>query len=1016
MGNEQRIIFDSFSLDLVNECLWQGSKAIKLRPKAFAVLNYLLERPGQLVTKEELLNSIWPETFVSDAVLKVTIRQLREALDDDPKSSRFIETAHRRGYRFIGQIAESEQVTPNQEVGSVRTIPSSHLPAEDSCWGFVGRDEALTRMRSWLQKMLEGERQIIFVTGEAGIGKTALVDTFVRSIASDRRIRIGRGQCLEQYGTGEAYLPLLEAIGRLCREQAHVVDVLHAHAPMWLLQMPSLVSASDRELLNRGISGATRERMLREIGEALEALTSEQPLVLILEDLHWSDYSTLDLISYLATQRQPAHLMLIGTYRTAELIVSGHPLKAVKQELLAKQQCEELPLQYLNEDAVGKYLSIRFPGNRFPDGLATLIHERTEGNPLFMVNAVDFLVAEGLIVEHETRWELVVEIEKVEVGVPDSIKQMIEKQLDHLDAEKQRTLEAASVAGAEFSTLAVVAGLGEDRALVEARCDELARRHQFIQDRGVQELPNGEASTRYGFIHALYQNILYERMSASRLVQLHRRIGERGEDVYRENAGEIAAELAMHFDRGRDYKRAAKHFQQAADNAIRRFAYREAVGLARRGLELLRKLPDTAERAEQELLMQLTLGVPLIATEGYAAPDVGSVYLKARELCQQLGGTADVSEVLWGLRTYYTLRAEFATAREIAEEFLRLAERLSYPGLAMRGHWAMEIIFFHLGEFTLALEHYEKALSFYDPKHYLDDAFLYVQNPGVAMRCFAAWSLWFLGQPEQALERIQEALRLARELSEPHGLAQALFFAAVLHQLRREERKAQENAEAAIAVSREHGLALYQAMSTATRGWALILQERQEEGIQQMGEGLAAHRLTGAEVILPHFLAGLVEAFAKTRQVDEGLRVLEEALAVVHRNGERYYLAELYRIKGDLILLQATDRGLSRAARSGVPVLEARRSEVAEAEACFHQSIKIARQQKAKSWELRAGMSLARLYQDQNKRAEAHGLLEPIYNKFTEGFDTADLREAKALLDELSKSGADMNRRRPNLN
>jgi len=328
----------------------------------------------------------------------------------------------------------------------------------------------------------------------------------------------------------------------------------------------------------------------------------------------------------------------------------------------------------------------------------------------------------------------------------------------------------------------------------------------------------------------------------------------------------------------------------------------------------------------------------------------------------------------------------------------------------------MEIIFFHLGEFTLALEHYEKALSFYDPTHYLDDAFLYVQNPGVAMRCFAAWSLWFLGQPQQALERIQEALRLARELSEPHGLAQALFFAAILHQLRREERKAQENAEAAIAVSREHGLALYQAMSTATRGWALILQERQEEAIEQMGEGLTDHRLAGAEVLLPHFLALLVEAFAKTGQVEEGLRILEEALAVVHRNGERYYLAELYRIKGDLILLQATDRGLSRAARSGVPVLEARRSDVAGAEACFHQSIKIARQQKAKSWELRAGMSLARLYQNQNKRAEAHGLLEPIYDKFTEGFDTADLREAKALLDELSKSGADMNRRRPNLN
>ena len=1002
MGNEPQIIFNPFRLDLVNECLWRGSKAIKLRPKAFAVLNYLLGHPGQLVTKEELLNSIWPQTFVSDAVLKVTIRQLREALNDDPKSPRFIETAHRRGYRFIGRLTESEKITADQS-GRTRTTPFSSRPKEDLSWGFVGRDEALTRMQEWLQKMLSGERQIIFVTGEAGIGKTALVDTFACSIASDQRIRIGRGQCLEQYGTGEAYLPVLEAIGRLCREQPHVVDVLHAHAPMWLLQMPSLVSDSDRDLLNRGVLGATRERMLREMGETLEALTAEMPLVLILEDLHWSDYSTLDLISYLARQRASAHLMLIGTYRTVELIVSGHPLKSVKQELLAKQQCDELPLEYLNEDAVGKYLAIRFPGNRFPAGLARLIHERTEGNPLFMVNAVDFLVTEGLIVEHQHGAELVVEIGKVEVGVPDSIKQMIEKQLNHLDADKRRTLEAASVAGAEFPTVAVAAGLGEDRTLVEARCDELVSQHQFIQDRGVQTMPNGEASTRYGFIHALYQNVLYERMSESRRVQLHRRIGERGEDIYGENAREIAAELAMHFDRGRDYERAAKHFQQAANNAIRRFAYREAVGLARRGLELLRQLPNTAKRAEQELLMQLTLGVPLIATEGYAAPDVGNVYLKARELCQELGGTADVSEVLWGLRTYHTLRAEFATARQIAEEFLRLAERLSYPGLAMRGHWAMEIIFLHLGEFTLALDHYEKALSFYDPDHHVDDAFLYVQNPGVAMRCFAAWSLWFLGQPDQAVQRIHEAVDLARELSEPHGLAQALFFAAGLHQLRRETRKAQEDAEAAIAVSREHGLSLYQAMSTATRGWALIMQGQREEGMEQMGEGLAAHRLTGAEVILPHFLALLVEAFAKAGQVEEGLRVLDEALAVIHRNGERYYLAEMYRIKGELLLLQAAERGRSQAAAGAQAVIDVT---TPQAEECFHQSIKIARQQKAKSWELRAVMSLARLYQDQNKRAEAHRLLKRIYSNFTEGFDTADLREAKSLLDELSRTTA----------
>ena len=1009
MGREKQIIFDPFCLDLGNERLWRGTQAIKLRPKAFAVLSYLISRPGQLVTKEELLKAIWPETFVSGAVLKVTIRQVREILDDDPKAPRFIETAHRRGYRFIGQIAEgSQMLAKGQEIDSDREGSATPLRTAYSPLEVVGRDEALTRMQSWLEKLLAGERQIVFVTGEAGIGKTALVDAFARSIASDRGIRISRGQCLEQYGTSEAYLPVLEAIGGLCREQGQLVDVLRAHAPMWLLQMPSLLGASDRELLGRQVFGATRERMLREMGEALEVLTADLPLVLILEDLHWSDYSTLDLISYLARQRHTARLMLIGTYRTAELIVSGHPLKAVKQELLAKQQCEELPLEYLSENAVAKYLCVRFPGNGFPTELAGLIHERTEGNPLFMVNAVDYLVAEGLISEDEESWALVVPIESVEVGVPDSIRQMIEKQVDHLDADQKRTLEAASVAGAEFSTLAVVAGLGEEQAVVEARCDELARQRQFIQDCGIQELPNGEAATRYGFIHALYRSVLYERVSGSRRVQLHRRIGEEGEELYGERAREIAAELAMHFERGTNYQKAVKYLQEAAENDIRRFAYQEAVRLARRGLELLGRLPDSAERAEQELLLCLTLGVPLIATEGYAAPEVGNVYTKARELCQQLGEPPEISQVLWGLRTFYTVRAELGTAREIAEEFLGLAERLPYPGLAMRGHWALEITFMHLGEFTRAMEHFEKALSLYDPERHRDDAFRYAQNPGVAMRCFAAWSLWCLGQPDQALERIKEALTLAGELSEPYGLAHALFFAAILHQLRREEQLAQEYAEAALAVSSEHGLGLYQAMSKITLGWALIEggrrvePGRREEAIEQMREGVAAHQATGTEVLLPHFLTLLAEALGQSGQAEEGLRLSEEALRIADGNGESYYLAELYRIKGEVLLMQAGGRGLSRAATGGKAVFEAEPPAVAQAEGCFNESIKIAQGQKAKSLELRAVKSLARLNQKQGKREEARSLLARIYDSFTEGFETVDLREAKALLDELS--------------
>ena len=649
-GNEKRIVFDSFCLDLANERLWKGSQAIRLRPKVFTLLDYLLRRPGLLVTKEELIEAVWPGTFVGDSVLKVVVRQLRKELGDDPKHPRFIETAHRRGYRFIGAIAAPAQT------GHPAT-PHSSLHAATAPQAVVGREEALSRMRTCSHKMLRGERQVLFVTGEAGIGKTALVDAFVQSVVFDGTIRTARGQCLEQYGTSEAYLPVLEAIGRLCRENAQVVDVLRTNAPMWLLQMPSLLGASDREVLSREMSGATHERMLREMGGTLEALTADRPLVLILEDLHWSDYSTLDLITYLACQPQPAPLMLIGTYRTAELIVRGHPLNAVKRELLAKQQCEELPLEDLSEEAVATYLAVRFPGNRFPTKLAASIHQRTEGNPLFMINAVDYLVAEKLIDLREESWELVVDMENVKLGVPDSIKHMIEKQIDHLDVEEQRTLEAASIAGAVFSIAALAAGLEEDVSAVEARCHKLARQHQFIHEGDVVEIPEGAAVARYGFRHSLYQNVLYERVSTSRRVQLHRRIAKREEDLYGDHVSDIAAELAMHFERGQDYGQAAKYLQHAAKTALRRFAYQDAVGLARRGLKLLERLADTPARAQLELRLCLTLGVPLIAIEGYAARDVGTVYTRARELCRQLWGpTGNLSSTLGPLVLLFIAR------------------------------------------------------------------------------------------------------------------------------------------------------------------------------------------------------------------------------------------------------------------------------------------------------------------------------------------------------------------------
>jgi DNA-binding winged helix-turn-helix (wHTH) protein/predicted ATPase len=980
VSNERRIHFHPFALDRVNLCLWKDSDAIRLRPKAFGVLDQLVSRAGELVSKEDLINAVWQDSFVGDAVLKVAIRQIREALSDDPRSPRFIETAHRRGYRFIAVIGPPIPTAPIRDESAGVSSPARLRPG-DLPEAIVGREHALARMHAWLERARRGERQMVFVTGEAGIGKTTLLERFARGIAPDRSVRVCSGQCLAQYGMSEAYLPVLDAIQQLCHEDAPVVEVLRAHAPMWLMQMPSIVTPADRELFGREAPGTTRERMLREMGEALDALTAHSTLVLVLEDLHWSDFSTLDLLSYVARRQRAARLMVIGTYRPAELIASRHPLKSVKQELVARRQCEELPLEYLTREAVGQHLAIRFPGNRFPPDLVALIHERTDGNPLFMVNTIDHLIQERLIEAHEDGWQLTAPIDAVKLGVPDSIRQLIETQVDRLDARDQRILEAASVAGTEFSVAAVSAALGGDLANVEMRCEELGRRHQFIRECGAQLMPDGHAVGRFGFVHAVYRHVLYDRMSASRRMHLHQRIGQRDEELYGVRANEIAAELAMHFERANDHARASRYSQQAGVNAMHRSAYREAIAASRRGLELLAALPDTDERALLELRLLITLGVPLIATEGYAAHEVGSVYVRARTLCERLGTAPELSQALWGLWTFHVLKAELSAALGIAGELLRLAERVPYSGVAMRAHWAMEITRTHQGNFRLALEHFYKALALYGSDRDRDDLFVDALNPGVAVRCFAGWCLWFVGQPDRGLAQIQEAVALARQRPEPHGLAHALFFASVLHQLRRDRQMAQRCADDVMTLAGEHGLVLYGAAARIVRAWALIGRGDDAEAAEQMRQGLAAWKATGAELMRPHFLALLAEAYAAANQHEQALQILDEALALAESTGEGMYEAEVWRLRGEHILA---------AGKTG--------ANVEAAEACFGRALAIASRQGARSLELRAATSLARLQRDHGKQAQAEDLLLAIYEQFEEGFDTPDVNEAQELL------------------
>jgi DNA-binding winged helix-turn-helix (wHTH) protein/predicted ATPase len=973
---ENPIVFPPFRLEASDQRLYRNSDPVELRPKAFAVLWHLLQRPGQLVTKDELLETVWPDTIVSDAVLKVCIREIREALADSSARPQFIETAHRRGYRFIGKLSSVMAATEKAMAPKVCA---------------VGRDSELQVLQQALEKAQTGERQILFVTGEPGIGKTTLVDVFLQSLDVVDRVWSARGQCLEQYGEAEAYLPVLEALGRLGRGvgRQSLVLLLRQHAPMWLAQMPALISAETRVELQREIQGATRERMLREMAEAIEALTANNTLVFVLEDLHWSDVSTLDLITRLARRREQARFLLLGTYRPLEVELTDHPLKSAAQELSSHGLCNELALDSLGDAAIGTYLSTRFAANEFPDGLTALIYQRTGGNPLFMINVVDFLTAKGVIIERDGVWRLAVDLDQIETGVPESVRQLIEKQFDRLDRDVQRSLETASVAGVDFATAALAAVTRGDPLKLEELCDDLAQRFHFLKPSAEGDLPDGTLTARYAFTHALYRDVLLQRIGPARRAKLHQAIGEWMEATYADRMSHVAAELAMHFEQAHDYWRAAHYLQQAAENAIVRCANHEAVALSLRGIELLRKLARSSERDRRELKLQITLGIAQIAVHGYATPAVGQTFQYARELCRQFGDVPELFPVLWGLWVYSVVREDLPMALKNAEELLLHSARLQNAELLALAHWTKEATLVNLGDFNGAREHFEKVLEFFDPRATFA-AQRYWHDPGVAGRCFGAWALCCLGYPDLALQRIDEALARAREIRHPHVTSIGLFFAAFVHQLRREPERARSYAEELVSLACKEGLAQWIAFGKIVYGWSLAKTGELAKGLAALREGLAACEASNTAISRPHFLSMLAEAQVDAGEISDALATLGHALKVSQAASDRYYESELYRFKGELLL-----QGWRTRPRAKKQIAA---ETLSEAEGCFNHAIEIAQSQQSKWFELRAALSLCRLRHEQGKLANCLDLLSPVYDWFTEGFDTPDLVAASEFL------------------
>lgn len=919
-----------------------------------------------------LLAAVWPEVAVSDTLPATCVAELRRILGDDARNPRFIETVHRRGYRFIAPVT-------NQTVARARAEASGESNGPRPI--IVGREEELEQLRRWYSRVLEGRRQVVFVTGEAGIGKSTFVQAFVESVANASTVSIGRGQCVEQYGAGEAYMPVLEALSRLSREPLaeRLIDILHKFAPTWLAQMPELLTSEERSRLQGETQGVTQQRMLREMTQALEALAAESPLLLLIEDLHWSDVSTLGLISAIARRSERARLLFIGTYRPAEIIAKDHPLWTMKQELQLHHYCQELGLKLLHGRNVADYLARRLSRELSPrfGMLAPVVHARTDGNPLFMVNMVDYLLdGAGLLV----RSKEVSEVEWAEalrahhLDALQGISQMIERNVERLKSEEQEVLRAASVAGAEFSAASVAAALDQPQEQVEECCARLARAEQFVSAQGPIAWPDGTVASSFRFRHSLYQEVLYERLPAGVQLQLHRRIAARHEAGYAGCLDEVASLLAHHYSRANEKNKAIQYCGLAGERAIARGAGSEAEAHYRQALELLSELPRAIERDRQELSLQIAFGGALWSSRSWSHPEASAAFGRAQELAEQLGETSQFVEVLHGLGVSAIGSGQFKLGCELGERMLVAAQRSGGRAELCAAHTFLGQTLMWRARHLDAQKNLEFGSSYYDEDDPSSFASLGIDAP--ALEAIVAL---LLGFPERARQLFNEALRRSERRNDRFRQGVVRMWGGMFCELLCDAPATLQQAQALLRLAGKDQV--WSGFADFYSAMALMRQGKWTEGEGYLRNAIAFHKKVGLASVLTWTKLYQAELFAVQGDTDVAVSVVTDAVADTD---------ELLHLRARALNLRA-----NLLVRNGAAA--------PEAEIAYRTAIECARGQGARYFELQAATDFARWLKSQDRAAEARILLADIYNWFTEGFDTFVLREARILLHELAR-------------
>jgi DNA-binding winged helix-turn-helix (wHTH) protein/tetratricopeptide (TPR) repeat protein len=949
-----RVRFDAFELDEANACLMRDGKAVALAPTPFAVLCALVRQPGSLLTKNALLDQVWGHQFVSESVLKTAISDLRTVLGDDARQPRFIETVSRRGYRFIAKTT----VRAPQAGAVAWTMPASPSAS------FIGRREALARLRGAWDLACSGKRTIVWVAGEPGIGKTTLIEHFITGLGD---VACARGQCVEHYGTGEPYLPVLEALAELCRRDSAVPSLLREVAPTWLLQLPWLSTAEEREALRRDLAGVRPERMLRELGEVLDRYTERQPLLLVTEDLHWSDRSTVQLIDYIARRRGSARLMWLASFRLAEVVALDHPLNPLRHELHLHALCEEIVLDPFSESEIADYVAAQSPALARDEPFVRSLHERTDGVPLFVASVMTDVMA-GTAQSGE---DAAVRAQLANVAVPENLAAIIDHYIAKLGGEQRLLLSAAAVSGVEFRVSTISEALERDAVWVGETCDQLAREQLWLV-----APPAGQGSDAleqpYSFRHALFRQVLYERTVPSARAQLHSKVGAALERERAAGVPVAATELAMHFERGREPMNALRCYADAAETALARLSPAECMSLTEHALALLAQAPEGNERNTLEITLATLRGISAAQVRGFGS-ETRNAFQRAYALLGDVPQHPMRRLLLHGFGFVLSQRAEYAEALAVAERAEALSSATNDPILVLtvctvQGHAQML-----QGQPRGARTCLERGLALLESLDAPAEQ-ISVADPQVLVLGLLGIQLLHLGLVEQARARLQQAHVRSLSLGQPMARLVAIWCDALFEVRLGNTQRVAALADEMHALVEEFALAQGRAACRWFRGWADARLGKPLEGYRRIREAYEENTQLGMLAGGSENLGYATEALLLAGDLDAAQKQLEEALQFADKLGERVYLPQL-------CLLEAA---IARA-----------RGKATVAEAAVRRSIAEAKAQEAPWLELVALVELCDggAATDADRRA-----LRALVDALPEAAGTTALKRARAVL------------------